>query len=150
MEALIGKNGSGETSAKALMIIGKRLAIFCCLDSLNTDFVLGTINAQGSSLGLLWTGAADRHFCFIPFFQTMSYIIDVYWGNRRRSDFIAFAAYVTLFPAVDRQGPIVRCGDVALCWFGRKTSHVNRLEQRPPRFIIGLQEAYFWQIRYVI
>lgn len=46
-------------------------------------------------------------------FQTMSYIIDVYWGRVEvQKNFISFGAYVTMFPQLIA-GPIVRYADVA-------------------------------------
>lgn len=45
-------------------------------------------------------------------FQSMSYVIDVYWGNcQRQRNFITFGTYVALFPQLIA-GPIVRYVDV--------------------------------------
>src|SRR5699024_6901961 len=45
-------------------------------------------------------------------FQTLSYIIDVYWGNVEvQKNLISFGTYVTMFPQLIA-GPIVRYADV--------------------------------------
>ena len=135
MGRLIGKNGSGETSAKALMIICVAGNLLLLGFFKYTDFVLGTINAiAGSSLGLL--GLALPIGISFYTFQTMSYIIDVYWGKvPPQKDFIAFAAYVTLFPQLIA-GPIVRYADVAVMLVGRKTN-IEQIGEGVRRFIIG-------------
>ena len=86
-----------------------------------TDFLIGTVNGLlGGQLSLLHI-ALPIGISFYTF-QTMSYIIDVYWGKvPAQKDFIAFAAYVTLFPQLIA-GPIVRYADVAVMLVGRKTN----------------------------
>ncbi|MBQ0000392.1 MAG: MBOAT family protein [Clostridiales bacterium] len=45
-------------------------------------------------------------------FQTLSYIVDVYWGNVPvQKNFVSFGAYVTMFPQLIA-GPIVRYADI--------------------------------------
>ena len=45
-------------------------------------------------------------------FQTLSYIVDVYWGNvKAQKNLISFGAYVTMFPQLIA-GPIVRYADI--------------------------------------
>jgi len=47
-------------------------------------------------------------------FQTLSYIIDVYWGNVKvQRNIIDFGAYITMFPQLIA-GPIVRYKDIAV------------------------------------
>ena len=100
-----------------------------------TDFVIETVNAvSGGGLGLL-NIALPIGISFYTF-QTMSYIIDVYWGKvPPQRDFIAFAAYVTLFPQLIA-GPIVRYADVAEMLVGRKTN-LEQIAEGVRRFIIG-------------
>ena len=100
-----------------------------------TDFVIGTLNGVlGGSLGLL-NIALPIGISFYTF-QTMSYIIDVYRGKvPPQRDFIAFAAYVTLFPQLIA-GPIVRYSDVATMLVGRKTN-IEQIAEGVRRFIIG-------------
>ena len=100
-----------------------------------TDFVIETVNAvSGGGLGLL-NIALPIGISFYTF-QTMSYIIDVYWGKvLPQRDFIAFAAYVTLFPQLIA-GPIVRYADVAEMLVGRKTN-LEQIAEGVRRFIVG-------------
>ena len=100
-----------------------------------TDFVIGTMNGVlGGSMGLL-NIALPIGISFYTF-QTMSYIIDVYRGKvPPQRDFIAFAAYVTLFPQLIA-GPIVRYSDVAAMLVGRKTN-LEQIAEGMRRFIIG-------------
>lgn len=70
-------------------------------------------------------------------FQTMSYSIDVYLNNAKvQSNFISFAAYVSLFPQLVA-GPIVRYKDVAEELDNRKHTFDN-LYEGISLFIIGL------------
>ena len=100
-----------------------------------TDFVIETVNAvSGGGLGLL-NIALPIGISFYTF-QTMSYIIDVYRGKvLSQRDFIAFAAYVTLFPQLIA-GPIVRYADVAEMLVGRKTN-LDQIAEGVRRFIVG-------------
>ena len=100
-----------------------------------TDFVIETVNAvSGGGLGLL-NIALPIGISFYTF-QTMSYIIDVYRGKvLPQRDFIAFAAYVTLFPQLIA-GPIVRYSDVAEKLVGRKTN-LDQIAEGVRRFIVG-------------
>ncbi len=135
MGRLIGKKDGGGKAAKVLMIVCVTGNLLLLGFFKYTDFVLGTINAiAGSSLGLL--GLALPIGISFYTFQTMSYIIDVYWGKvPPQKDFIAFAAYVTLFPQLIA-GPIVRYADVAVMLVGRKTN-IEQIGEGVRRFIIG-------------
>lgn len=100
-----------------------------------TDFVLESVNGLfGGEISLL-NVALPIGISFYTF-QTMSYIIDVYWGRvSAQRDIIAFAAYVTLFPQLIA-GPIVRYSDVATMLVGR-TGTAEQLAEGIRRFIIG-------------
>lgn len=100
-----------------------------------TDFLIGTVNGLlGGEISLL-NIALPIGISFYTF-QTMSYIIDVYWGKvPAQRDFVAFAAYVTLFPQLIA-GPIVRYSDVAVMLVGRKTN-IDQIAEGIRRFIIG-------------
>ena len=120
----------------------KALLVFCLFGNLAilgffkyTDFLIGTVNDLfGGSISLL-NIARPIGISFYTF-QTMSYIIDVYWGKvPPQRDFIAFAAYVTLFPQLIA-GPIVRYSDVAVMLVGRK-SNLEQIAEGVRRFIIG-------------
>ena len=120
----------------------KALLVFCLFGNLAilgffkyTDFLIGTVNDLfGGSISLL-NIALPIGISFYTF-QTMSYIIDVYRGKvPPQRDFIAFAAYVTLFPQLIA-GPIVRYSDVAVMLVGRK-SNLEQIAEGVRRFIIG-------------
>ena len=133
----IAGNGNGKILRRA-----KLAMVLCVIGNLAilgffkyTDFLIGTVNGLlGGQLSLLHI-ALPIGISFYTF-QTMSYIIDVYWGKvAAQKDFIAFAAYVTLFPQLIA-GPIVRYADVAVMLVGRKTN-VEQIAEGIRRFIIG-------------
>ena len=100
-----------------------------------TDFLIDSVN------GLLGGALSPLNIALpigISFytFQTMSYVIDVYWGKvKAQKDFIAFASYVTLFPQLIA-GPIVRYSDVEVQLLNRQTSS-GQVAEGIRRFIIG-------------
>lgn len=100
-----------------------------------TDFLIGTVS------GVLGGGLSPLNIALpigISFytFQTMSYVIDVYWGKvKAQKDFIAFASYVTLFPQLIA-GPIVRYSDVEARLLDRRTSS-DQVAEGIRRFILG-------------
>ncbi|NLY17558.1 MAG: MBOAT family protein [Clostridiaceae bacterium] len=70
-------------------------------------------------------------------FQTMSYTIDVYFGNvKAQKKIIPFSTYVTLFPQLIA-GPIVRYSDVEYELENRRES-VSMVADGLKRFIAGL------------
>ncbi|MTI96233.1 MAG: MBOAT family protein [Firmicutes bacterium] len=70
-------------------------------------------------------------------FQTMSYTIDVYRKQAPvQRSFIAFAAYISMFPQLIA-GPIVRYRDIAAQLTGRRES-IDRFAQGVKRFVVGL------------
>ncbi len=70
-------------------------------------------------------------------FQTMSYTIDVYCGNcTPQKDYIAFGAYVALFPQLIA-GPIVRYVDIEDQLRNRRES-MEMFERGVKLFVIGL------------
>ncbi len=70
-------------------------------------------------------------------FQTMSYTIDVYRREvEAQKDFVAFGAYVSMFPQLIA-GPIVKYKDVAAELSNRMLSLEN-VEEGARRFLIGL------------
>ena len=131
-------NGSGGQNMRR----AKLAMVLCVIGNLAilgffkyTDFLIGTVNGLiGGQLSLL-NIALPIGISFYTF-QTMSYIIDVYWGKvPAQRDFIAFAAYVTLFPQLIA-GPIVRYADVAVMLVGR-TTNVEQVAEGIRRFIVG-------------
>ena len=123
----------GKSKPLLILCIAGNLAILGFFKY--TDFVIETVNVvSGGGLGLL-NIALPIGISFYTF-QTMSYIIDVYRGKvLPQRDFIAFAAYVTLFPQLIA-GPIVRYADVAEMLVGRKTN-LDQIAEGVRRFIIG-------------
>jgi len=123
----------GKSRTLLILCIAGNLAILGFFKY--TDFVIETVNAvSGGGLGLL-NIALPIGISFYTF-QTMSYIIDVYRGKvLPQRDFIAFAAYVTLFPQLIA-GPIVRYADVAEMLVGRKTN-LDQIAEGVRRFIVG-------------
>ncbi len=100
-----------------------------------TNFLLDTINSiSGSGLSLM-NIALPIGISFYTF-QTMSYVVDVYWGKvKAQKNFIAFASYVTLFPQLIA-GPIVRYSDVEEKLVNRRTS-AEQAAEGIRRFIVG-------------
>lgn len=75
-------------------------------------------------------------------FQTLSYVVDVYWGNvKANHNFLEFATYVTLFPQLVA-GPIVRYSDVEKELKKRQHSFSN-FSKGISRFTIGLSKKIF-------
>ncbi len=65
-------------------------------------------------------------------FQTMSYVIDVYWGSVKvQKNIINFAMYVSMFPQLIA-GPIVRYGNIA--------EQINKKELSDKNIALGLQK----------
>lgn len=70
-------------------------------------------------------------------FQTMSYIIDVYWGKvPAQKNIISFGTYITMFPQLVA-GPIVKYGDIKEQLVKRKES-LDLFGKGAGTFIIGL------------
>ena len=102
------------------------------------DFAIGTVNALfGGALPLLHL-ALPIGISFYTF-QTLSYVIDVYWGRlAAERNFVRYAAYVTLFPQLSA-GPIVRYQDVAEDLCGRRMT-ADGLYEGLSRFVLGLSK----------
>lgn len=100
-----------------------------------TDFMIDTVNGiLGGALSPL-NIALPIGISFYTF-QTMSYVIDVYWGKvKAQKDLIAFACYVTLFPQLIA-GPIVRYSDVEAQLMNR-SSRSDQIAEGIRRFILG-------------
>ncbi len=101
-----------------------------------TDFLIGAIDSlTGLGLGLLRI-ALPIGISFYTF-QTLSYTIDVYWGNVRvQKNPIDFAMFVTFFPQLIA-GPIVRYSDIENELSGRK-ENPEQFVRGVFRFLVGL------------
>ena len=96
---------------------------------------------------LTWFGSTD----FIPFirvllplgisfytFQTMGYLIDIYYGKyKRERNLFRFALYVSFFPQIV-QGPISRFGQLAPQLFEAKKFDICRIRSGFCRIMWGL------------
>ncbi|MCR5474101.1 MAG: MBOAT family protein, partial [Lachnospiraceae bacterium] len=96
---------------------------------------------------LKWTGNTD----FVPFirvllplgisfytFQTMGYLIDIYYGKyKREKNLFRFALYVSFFPQIV-QGPISRFGQIAPTLYAEKRFDFARIRSGFYRIIWGL------------
>ena len=96
---------------------------------------------------LKWTGNTD----FVPFirvllplgisfytFQTMGYLIDIYYGKyKREKNLFRFALYVSFFPQIV-QGPISRFGQIAPTLYAGKRFDFARIRSGFYRIIWGL------------
>ncbi len=99
-------------------IAEKILIIICCVVNLGalsffkyTNFFIENINSLTSFSIELFEIVLPIGISFYTF-QTLSYVIDVYWGNVKvQKNLIDFATFVTMFPQLIA-GPIVRYSDV--------------------------------------
>ena len=69
-------------------------------------------------------------------FQIISYVVDVYRGEKAQKNPINLAAYVAMFPQLIA-GPIVRYHDVAL-ELEQRTHSIEKISAGVRRFVIGL------------
>lgn len=101
-----------------------------------TDFLISTLNRTvGTEIGLLHL-ALPIGISFYTF-QTMSYTIDVYRGEvRAQKDFIAYSAYVTMFPQLVA-GPILKYKAVEREITDRRITF-SQIAYGIRRFILGL------------
>ncbi len=100
-----------------------------------TDFFIENINGIfGTEIPLLKI-ALPIGISFYTF-QTISYVVDVYRGEKAQKNPINLAAYVAMFPQLIA-GPIVRYKDVALELEHREHS-LTKISEGFRRFVIGL------------
>ena len=101
-----------------------------------TDFLLGSVNSVfGTHIPLL--GLALPIGISFYTFQTMSYTIDVYWGNvKAQRNIVSFGTFVTLFPQLIA-GPIVKYKDVDDQLQGRR-ENAAQFAQGVQTFTCGL------------
>lgn len=94
-------------AARLLLILSLATSIGILAFFKYADFLIVNMNTVlGTEIGLLDLPLPIGISFYT--FQTMSYIIDVYWGKvKAQRSFISFAMYVTLFPQLIA-GPIVR------------------------------------------
>lgn len=116
-----------------------------------TGFVLGMFDSIPAVAALQLPEIALPIGISFYTFQTMSYIIDLYWGNCKvQKNYITFGTYVVLFPQLIA-GPIVRYVDVEYQLQYRKET-IDLFTKGVKLFVLGLakkvlianQMGLFW------
>ncbi len=132
IEKYHGTRGAKIALVSSLVISLGALAMFKYF-----DFFISSFNAAfGLSMPLLRI-ALPLGISFYTF-QILSYTIDVYRGTPAQRSFVAFGAYISMFPQLVA-GPIVRYSDIEHQLFQREYS-VNKFALGVRRFIIGLSK----------
>ncbi len=125
----------GQAISKVVMIIAVVAIISFMLYFKYTDFFIENFNkATGLSIPLLRI-VLPIGISFYTF-QIISYVIDVYRGEKAQKNPINLAAYVSMFPQLIA-GPIVRYVDVAR-ELEHRTHSVEMAAAGVRRFILGL------------
>lgn len=144
---------------------GEPIYLFLMIFTIAADYVLGLLIERRPKRAKLWLLSAvisnlailaffkylspTLDFFGIPFislalpvgisfytFQSLSYVIDVYRGEKAQKNFIDFGTYITMFPQLVA-GPIVKYQDVAAQLIRR--THTAKKESRGIlRFVTGL------------
>ena len=99
------------------------------------DFFIDSFNRLFGTALPLWGIALPIGISFYTF-QSLSYTIDVYRGERAEKNFFTYATYLTLFPQLVA-GPIVRYREVADALNQREHS-VSGFAEGALRFAVGL------------
>ncbi len=114
--------------------VAVNLAMLCFFKYLG--FFLGNLNAIFGSSFRTTVISLPIGISFYTF-QTLSYIIDVYWGNVRvQKNIIDFGAYISMFPQLIA-GPIVRYKDIA-AQLKQRTISFEQISDGVSWFIRGL------------
>lgn len=127
----------GKTIAKVFTGVAVACIISFMLYFKYTDFFIENFNAiTGLSIPLLKI-VLPIGISFYTF-QIISYVIDVYRGEKAQKNPINLAAYVAMFPQLIA-GPIVRYSDVAR-ELEHRTHSITKAAEGVRRFIIGLSK----------
>lgn len=103
---LLGRQEKGSAKAKLLLAAAAAENIGLLLYYKYTDFFLSTVNRVVGTDFTLWKILLPLGISFFTF-QIFSYVLDVWRGKSRRSDFLDYAVFVTFFPQLI-VGPIIR------------------------------------------
>ncbi len=113
-----------------------------------TDFFIENINnILGTTFGMFGASAPELGLLYIVMpigisfftFQTMAYVIDVYWGKHKPAGKLTdFMTYVALFPQLVA-GPIVRYSDIEKELVEREVSF-DKFGEGIKRFVVGLSK----------
>lgn len=125
----------GQKASKAIMIAAVAAIISFMLYFKYTDFFIENINNLTGLAIPLQKIVLPIGISFFTF-QVISYVIDVYRGERAQKNPINLAAYVAMFPQLIA-GPIVRYVDVAR-ELETRTHSIAMVAPGIRRFIIGL------------
>ena len=125
----------GKKIAKLFVALGVGTIISAMLYFKYTDFFIDNFNQiTGMSIPLLKI-VLPIGISFYTF-QIISYVVDVYRGEKAQKNPINLAAYVSMFPQLIA-GPIVRYSDVARELEAR-THSITKVGEGTRRFIMGL------------
>ena len=125
----------GQKLAKLFLFLAVAMIISFMLYFKYTDFFIDNFNkATGLAIPLLRL-ALPIGISFYTF-QIISYVVDVYRGEKAQKNPINLAAYVAMFPQLIA-GPIVRYADVAR-ELEERTHSITEAGQGVRRFIVGL------------
>lgn len=91
-----------------------------------------------ATLGLPTVGVALPVGISFYTFQALSYVVDVYRGEREQRNAVSFGAYITMFPQLVA-GPIVRYADIR-DELDRRRFSVERAAAGGLRFVAGLSK----------
>ena len=125
----------GQAAAKAVMIAAVVAIISFMLYFKYTDFFIDNFNKLTGLAVPLLKIVLPIGISFYTF-QIISYVIDVYRGEKAQKNPINLAAYVAMFPQLIA-GPIVRYVDVAR-ELEHRTHSIDMAAAGIRRFIIGL------------
>ena len=125
----------GQRIAKLFLFLAVAMIISFMLYFKYTDFFIDNFNkVTGLSIPLLRL-ALPIGISFYTF-QIISYVVDVYRGEKAQKNPINLAAYVAMFPQLIA-GPIVRYADIAR-ELEERTHSITATGQGVRRFIVGL------------
>ena len=125
----------GQRIAKLFLFLAVAMIISFMLYFKYTDFFIDNFNkVTGLSIPLLRL-ALPIGISFYTF-QIISYVVDVYRGEKAQKNPINLAAYVAMFPQLIA-GPIVRYADIAR-ELEERTHSLTEAGQGVRRFIMGL------------
>ena len=92
-----------------------------------------------SAVGLPTLGLALPVGISFYTFQALSYVVDIYRGERPLRDPVSFGAYITMFPQLVA-GPIVRYADIRDELGAKRTPCAPRVAKGSLRFVAGLSK----------
>lgn len=135
MALAIAKTGERKSLRRLFLVVSLLINIGILGCYKYAAFLLTNINAFTGNSSLVKTLALPIGISFYTF-QALSYVIDVYRGEKPVKNPINLGMYITFFPQLIA-GPIVRFSDIKKDLFGRKLGFRPFLEGFD-RFLLGL------------